>query len=48
MLKRLYNRVFVCPKWGHRPGSPARGTYGYLNDHCAMCGGYLYPKRKAA
>jgi hypothetical protein len=48
-LRRLYNRLFVCPKWGHRPGPPPRGgRNGYLSEHCFVCGTYLYKRRKWA
>lgn len=46
MLKRLYNRFFVCPKWGHRPGIPVYvGSSPMLSEHCALCGRYLWGKR---
>lgn len=42
MLSRLYNRLFVCRKYGHSPAPPKRGTHGELSDYCDRCGGYLY------
>ena len=44
MLRRFYYRLFVCPKWGHRPAPPIRGRGGHLSEHCAVCGSYLYGK----